>query len=329
MTILSAAVLIAALASPQPSASPVGTVYLSYNTPDHGYQSHTTATIGASNVTVDQRVDAYNNREADIAIDYQGKALTAHYVIMDGLIYERAPNGTWTLPLTPPAGVALLLLGTYEPSSTFDAAGRVVANRGTGPCGASTCDLYLASRPGKLNDKPIVTISHLAIDPAARLLVSNDSSTFDAAGNKTAQFTSSYSGFDGQHLTIPAMTIASSSPDQCNTGDSSNGPIALCLRHTSAYDFYALTIGNTLVLRARADNVTARALSSPVMDDVTLHCAQTMAAQDVDQKLAAQLKASGMSDAQIQSNLGQKQTASDCTVTIAGATALTAHYDLK
>ena len=329
MNLLAAGLVIAALSSPQPTTSPVSTVYLNYNMPTRGYQSHTTASIAQSAVTVDQRVDAYDNREADISVSYQGKAVSAHYEIMDGLIYERAANGTWALPLTPPAGIALLLFGSYEPSSTFDVTGRVVTNQGSGPCGTSTCDLYLASRPGKLNEKPIVTISHLAVDPIARLLVSNDSTTFDAAGTKTAQFTTNYSGFDGQHLTIPAMTVASASPDQCSKGDSSAGPLQLCLRHTTAYDIYSLTVANTLVLRAGAESVAARAVTSPVMDNVSLQCKKTMVAQDVDPKLAAQLKASGMNDAQIQNNLGQKQTASDCAVTIAGATALTAHYDFK
>jgi hypothetical protein len=331
--IFAAAGLIVGLATAVPSATPKTTVFLNYGMPTHGYTSHYTSTTSTgTTITVDERVDAYNNREADVSLDSGKNSFKHHYMLMDGLLYVRGNDGSWNFDVGREAPVlaTTLAIGGYWAPSLFGAAS--VSKQGTGPCGSATCDLYLASLTTTKSDKPEVQVSHIDVDQTSRLLVSDDIAMFDASGAKLNQMNAQFSGFDGQSLTIPNVppnSMNSTSKQQCSNGTSDRGPIELCLIRSNLYAaMYALSINGGLVMRA-GGTAASTGRNSPVMDGVFLKCAPTMNAQAVDPNLAATLKQSGMSDSQIQSQLGQTQTASDCTVTIADQTVLTAHFDFK
>src|ERR1700678_2946302 len=181
---LAAVALVAALASPAPTPTPVSTVLLSYNAPSHGYTSHYTSAGGSSTLTVDESVDAHNNREADVGLDAGANSFKHHYMLMDGLLYVRGSDGAWQLDAGTEAPVlaTTLLIAGYLPRATFS--GAVVSNQGTGPCGTSTCDLYLASQMMAKSDKPQTQVAHLAVDATSRLLVSAQLTLFDASGAK-------------------------------------------------------------------------------------------------------------------------------------------------
>jgi hypothetical protein len=291
---LAAVALVAALASPAPTATPVSTVLLSYNAPSHGYTSHYTSAGGSSTLTVDESVDAHNNREADVGLDAGANSFKHHYMLMDGLLYIRGSDGAWQLDAGTEAPVlaTTLLIAGYLPRATFS--GAVVSNQGTGPCGTSTCDLYLASQMMAKSDKPQTQVAHLAVDATSRLLVSAQLTLFDASGAKMRDSNVQFGGFDGQRLTVPIIPASPTETSQCNNATFGNDPVELCLIRGSLYaTMFTLRIGDTLVMRV--GGITAASGStSPVRDDVFLKC-----------------------------------VSGDCTVTIGDKTALVAHYDFK
>jgi hypothetical protein len=291
---LAAVALVAALASPAPTATPVSTVLLSYNAPSHGYTSHYTSAGGSSTLTVDESVDAHNNREADVGLDAGANSFKHHYMLMDGLLYIRGSDGAWQLDAGTEAPVlaTTLLIAGYLPRATFS--GAVVSNQGTGPCGTSTCDLYLASQMMAKSDKPQTQVAHLAVDATSRLLVSAQLTLFDASGAKMRDSNVQFGGFDGQRLTVPIIPASPTETSQCNNATFGNDPVELCLIRGSLYaTMFTLRIGDTLVMRV--GGITAASGStSPVRDDVFLKC-----------------------------------VSGDCTVTIGDKTALVARYDFK
>jgi hypothetical protein len=291
---LAALALVAALASPTSTATPVSTVLLAYKTPSNGYTSHYTSIGGSSTVTVDESVDAHNNREADVSLDAGPNSFKHHYMLMDGLLYVRGADGAWQLDAGTEAPVlaATLVIAGYLPTATFS--GAVVSNQGTGPCGSSTCDLYLASQLVAKSDKPQTQVAHLAVDATSRLLVSAQLTMFDASGAKVRDSNVQFGGFDGQRLTVPIIPASPTETSQCNNATFGNDPVELCLIRGSVYaTMYTLRIGGTLVLRV-GGITAATGSTSPVRADVSLKC-----------------------------------VAGDCTVTIGDQTALVAHYDFK
>jgi hypothetical protein len=302
--ILATVALAAALTSPTPTATPVQTVFLTYNTPSHGYTSHYVATGGSQTITVDESVDAYNNREADIGLEAGPNSFKHHYMLMDGLLYVRGNDGMWQLDAGAEAPVltATMVIAGYWPPAVFRSA--AVSTQGTGPCGNSTCSLYLASLATTKGDKPEAQVSHLAIDQTSRLLVSAQLTMFDASGAKLRDSNAQFGGFEGQHLTVPVVAPNPAEKSQCNDATFGSDHLELCLIRGPLYPaMYTLRIGETLVMRA-GGSAASTGQTSPVRDDVFLKC-------------------------QIEPQLDEAQTASDCTVTIGDQPALVAHYDFK
>lgn len=311
---------------PAPTPTPIVTTLLTFKMPTHGYHLRSAVEIGTVKYSIDALVDGFGNRDVNATFTAAGRTTRSEYLIMDGLSYIKSGASWMPSPIDRTVAV-VLQTGTYPAPATF-APPRTVSDQGMGPCGAGTCKLFLASGTTKLNEQPMVSLWHLAVDPQRSYLSNLSSAIVRTDGSTFVKMDEQFDRFDGVQLSVPDIASAAAT-SQCQKANATIGALEVCVvKGMFAEDVYTLRVGGTLALRA-GETVADSGASSPVMEGISLRCSPVRKSQSVDPNLEATLKRSGMSDDQIAATIGQRLISADCSVLSQAQPVATVHFDFK
>lgn len=313
--------------APVPTATPIVTALLTYKVPPHGYRVRSSTAFGNATFSQTSLVDGYGNRDVDLTLSVQGRTTHGEYLVMDGLTYLKS-GSAWAPVSLDRATAAVILSATYPLPSLFAPPARTVSDQGMGKCAVGTCKLFLASGVSKLEEQPVVTVWHVAVDPQTSYLSSVDSTIVRSNGSNFMKMNEQFDQYDTVHLAVPDIS-APAATSQCEKATASIGSVDVCvIKGMFADDVYTLRVGDTLALRASETSVE-NGTPSPVLNGVTLRCDPKRQSQTVNPALAQTLERSGMSDAQIAATLGERTVASDCTVLSGSNPVAAVHFDFK